>query len=72
VLDRPNPINASVVQGLVTHKGLRSFAGYFPLPVRHGMTVGELAWLAGVGARRSVSGPARGSRCARRIGPLHT
>ena len=25
--------------------GLRSFAGYFPLPVRHGMTVGELAWL---------------------------
>ena len=44
-LDRPNPINASVVQGPVTHKGLLSFAGYIPLPVRHGVTVGELAWL---------------------------
>ena len=45
VLDRPNPINASVVQGPVMDTGLRSFTGYFPLPVRHGMTVGELAWL---------------------------
>ena len=43
VLDRPNPINASTVQGPVLDNDLRSFTGYFPLPVRHGMTVGELA-----------------------------
>ncbi|MDA8215392.1 MAG: DUF1343 domain-containing protein [Nitrospiraceae bacterium] len=43
VLDRPNPINASLVQGPVMDADLRSFTGYFPLPVRHGMTVGELA-----------------------------
>lgn len=43
VLDRPNPINASTVQGPVLDNDLRSFTGYFSLPVRHGMTVGELA-----------------------------
>ena len=43
VLDRPNPINASVVQGPILDSRLKSFTGYFPLPVRHGMTVGELA-----------------------------
>jgi len=43
VLDRPNPITASIVQGPLLDADLRSFTGYFPLPVRHGMTVGELA-----------------------------
>ncbi len=43
VLDRPNPITASSVQGPVLEKGMESFTGYFPLPIRHGMTVGELA-----------------------------
>ncbi|MGZ3494419.1 MAG: exo-beta-N-acetylmuramidase NamZ domain-containing protein, partial [Thermodesulfobacteriota bacterium] len=43
VLDRPNPINASMVQGPLLDSDLTSFTGYFPLPVRHGMTVGELA-----------------------------
>jgi uncharacterized protein YbbC (DUF1343 family)/CubicO group peptidase (beta-lactamase class C family) len=43
VLDRPNPINASIVQGPVIDAELKSFTGYFPLPVRYGMTVGELA-----------------------------
>ena len=43
VLDRPNPITASVIQGPILDRNLRSFTGYFPLPVRHGMTVGELA-----------------------------
>ena len=45
VLDRPNPITASAVQGPILDKNLRSFTGYFSLPVRHGMTVGELATL---------------------------
>jgi uncharacterized protein YbbC (DUF1343 family) len=43
VLDRPNPITASQVQGPVSEEALKSFTSYFPLPVRHGMTVGELA-----------------------------
>lgn len=43
VLDRPNPINGFSVEGPVLDKDLTSFVAYFPLPVRHGMTVGELA-----------------------------
>lgn len=43
VLDRPNPLNAIYVQGPVMDETMKSFTGYFPLPVRHGMTVGELA-----------------------------
>ncbi len=58
VLDRPNPINASVVQGPLLDEELKSFTGYFPLPVRHGMTVGELAGMfnveGGVGAKLHV------------------
>lgn len=45
VLDRPNPLSGSTVQGPILDADLRSFTGYFPLPVRHGMTVGELAQL---------------------------
>lgn len=43
VLDRPNPITGSLVQGPVMEQELKSFTGYFPMPIRHGMTVGELA-----------------------------
>ena len=43
VLDRPNPITGSAVQGPISDAGHESFTNYFPLPVRHGMTMGELA-----------------------------
>jgi uncharacterized protein YbbC (DUF1343 family)/CubicO group peptidase (beta-lactamase class C family) len=43
VLDRPNPINGSIVQGPVMDRDFKSFTDYFPLPVRYGMTIGELA-----------------------------
>jgi len=43
VLDRPNPINGADVDGPLLDPDLHSFIGYFPIPVRHGMTVGELA-----------------------------
>ena len=43
VLDRPNPINGSLVQGPVLDKGSESFVGFHPVAVRHGMTAGELA-----------------------------
>jgi len=43
ILDRPNPINGYNVQGNILEPGLASFVGLYPIPVRHGMTVGELA-----------------------------
>lgn len=45
VLDRPNPIGGLVVEGPMLDPDKESFVGYHPLPVRHGMTVGELAQL---------------------------
>ena len=45
VLDRPNPINGAYVQGPVSDAGQQSFVNYYPVPVRHGMTIGELAKL---------------------------
>ena len=43
VLDRPNPINGIDVQGPVADPGRESFVDYSQSPIRHGMTVGELA-----------------------------
>ena len=43
VLDRPNPITGSFVQGAIPDPGHESFVNYFPVPVRHGMTMGELS-----------------------------
>ena len=58
VLDRPNPIGADIVQGPVLDRDLESFTGYFPMPVRHGMTLGELAQMFNaenkIGARLHV------------------
>jgi uncharacterized protein YbbC (DUF1343 family) len=43
VLDRPNPIGGVSVEGPMLDADKTSFIGYMPLPVRHGMTIGELA-----------------------------
>jgi uncharacterized protein YbbC (DUF1343 family) len=43
VLDRPDPVTGSFVQGPVSDAGHESFTNYSALPVRHGMTMGELA-----------------------------
>lgn len=43
VLDRPNPITGRYVEGPMLEPGLESFVGIRPLPLRHGMTLGELA-----------------------------
>ncbi len=43
VLDRPDPITGSFVQGPVSDAGLENFTNYWTVPVRHGMTIGELA-----------------------------
>ena len=58
VLDRPNPINGVSVQGPISDAGRESFTNYGPIPVRHGMTIGELARYyngeRGIGARLTV------------------
>ena len=43
VLDRPNPIGGVRVEGPMLDQDKTSFTGYMPLPIRHGMTVGEIA-----------------------------
>jgi uncharacterized protein YbbC (DUF1343 family) len=43
VLDRPNPINGVQIEGNILEPELQSFVGMFPIPMRHGMTIGELA-----------------------------
>ena len=45
VLDRPNPINGMVIDGNMLEPEYASFVGLYPMPTRHGMTVGELALL---------------------------
>jgi uncharacterized protein YbbC (DUF1343 family)/CubicO group peptidase (beta-lactamase class C family) len=45
VLDRPNPINGFQIEGPSLDKAALSFVGYFPMPIRHAMTMGELAQL---------------------------
>ncbi len=58
ILDRPNPITGSFVQGPVSDNGRENFTNYFPEPPRHGMTLGELARMFNaerlIGARLNV------------------
>ncbi len=56
VLDRPNPLGGNYVSGFIRDPSYRSFVGLYPIPIAHGMTVGELAqmikgegWLEDVG-----------------------
>ena len=46
VLDRPNPITGTHVEGPIMQKDLESFVGCYDIPLRHGMTFGELATMA--------------------------
>jgi uncharacterized protein YbbC (DUF1343 family) len=58
VLDRPNPIGGVAVQGPILEPAFESFMGMYPIPLRHGMTIGELAMMFnrhfGVGADLAV------------------
>ncbi len=45
VCDRPNPIGGTQVEGPMLEKGFESFVGLYAIPMRHGMTIGELARL---------------------------
>jgi uncharacterized protein YbbC (DUF1343 family) len=59
VLDRPNPIGGVIVEGALLDPRFTSFVGMYPIPARHGMTVGELATLFnqkyGIGAELIVA-----------------
>jgi uncharacterized protein YbbC (DUF1343 family) len=58
VFDRPNPVGGELVEGGVLKPAYSSFIGLYPIPIRHGLTVGELARLFneefGIGARLVV------------------
>jgi uncharacterized protein YbbC (DUF1343 family) len=58
VCDRPNPIGGDAVEGALLQEPWTSFVGQFPMPMRHGMTIGELARLFndafGIGAALDV------------------
>ena len=58
VLDRPNPINGADVEGPVLEPEFSSFVGLYPLPIRHGLTIAELARYfneeMGIGCRLQV------------------
>jgi uncharacterized protein YbbC (DUF1343 family) len=58
VCDRPNPIGGVQVEGPVLVRGFESFVGMYPIPMRHGMTIGEIARLFndhfGIGADLEV------------------
>ncbi|MFN0087232.1 MAG: exo-beta-N-acetylmuramidase NamZ domain-containing protein [Blastocatellia bacterium] len=65
VLDRPNPIGGAEIEGNLLEPGHESFVGMFPIPMRHGMTIGELARMfneeQGIGCELEVV-PMRGYR----------
>ncbi len=58
MLDRPNPIDGFDVEGPMQDSTERAYTGYLPMPIRHGMTIGELARLfngeAAIGADLTV------------------
>ncbi len=58
VCDRPNPIGGMAIEGPMLRPGYESFVGMYPIPMRHGLTIGELATLFndrfGIGADLEV------------------
>jgi uncharacterized protein YbbC (DUF1343 family) len=69
VLDRPNPLGGHYVSGFVLEPPLASFVGQYPIPIVHGMTMGELArmiggerWLDGLDALELTVVPIEGWR----------
>ncbi len=58
VLDRPNPVNGTRLEGRILESGFESFVGLHPVPLRHGLTTGEMARVAngefGIGCELEV------------------
>ncbi|MBZ0297643.1 MAG: DUF1343 domain-containing protein, partial [Anaerolineae bacterium] len=45
ILDRPNPLGGLQIDGPLLGDGIQSLVGRYPVPVQHGLTLGELAWM---------------------------
>ena len=58
MLDRPNPVTGAFIQGPVSDAGHEQFVNFYPVPPRHGMTMGELAQMfngeRGINAKLTV------------------
>jgi uncharacterized protein YbbC (DUF1343 family) len=65
VLDRPNPIDGVTVQGTMLDPAYRSFVGLYPMPTRHGLTMGEMARWMNERHRLNI-----GRSCALRVVPM--
>src|SRR5262245_47720355 len=70
ILDRPNPLGGEVVEGNLIRDGYRSFVGLYPVPMRHALTLGEMATLvnarlgnAAKSSRPKPRGDGLGIRC---------
>ena len=46
VLDRPNPLGGDIIEGAILDTAFKSFVGYYPIPTRYALTVGELSQMA--------------------------
>jgi uncharacterized protein YbbC (DUF1343 family) len=66
ILDRPNPLGGEVVEGNLVREGYRSFVGLYPVPMRHGLTLGEMAALVNA---RLGNAPKSARPTSRRDGP---
>jgi uncharacterized protein YbbC (DUF1343 family) len=65
VLDRPNPLGGTVMEGNLVRSGYTSFVGLHPVPMRHALTLGELAAFV----NRRLAGGAAAAPSRRRDGP---
>ena len=79
VLDRPNPLGGEALEGNLIREGYTSFVGLYPVPMRHGLTLGELAALVNLRMAGGDGGAVeRGDgvavrcpgRCALRVVPM--
>jgi uncharacterized protein YbbC (DUF1343 family) len=58
VLDRPNPIGGALLEGNLIREGFTSFVGLYPVPMRHALTLGELAALVNARLEKTTERPA--------------
>ena len=79
ILDRPNPLGGEALEGNLIREGYTSFVGLYPVPMRHGLTLGELAALVNLRMAGGDGGAVeRGDgvavrcpgRCALRVVPM--
>ena len=79
ILDRPNPLGGEALEGNLIREGYTSFVGLYPVPMRHGLTLGELAALVNLRMAGGDGGAVERSdgvavrcpgRCALRVVPM--